>query len=95
MTLMFALIFNFFLSLSDLSHTFLLFSGSGVTTYALHPGVIRTELGRYVEMRHPVVSSLLLAPALLLMKTPKQGAQTSIYCAVTEGLESLSGCYFR
>ncbi|XP_072530958.1 retinol dehydrogenase 13 isoform X3 [Salminus brasiliensis] len=68
--------------------------GSGVTAYALHPGVIRTELGRYVEMRHPVVSTLLSIPALLLMKTPKQGAQTTIYCAITEGLENHSGCYF-
>ncbi|XP_030644591.1 retinol dehydrogenase 12 [Chanos chanos] len=68
--------------------------GSGVTAYALHPGVIRTELGRYVRTRHPVLSKALSFPALLLMKTPWQGAQTTIYCAVTEGLESQSGCYF-
>ncbi|KAI5621551.1 retinol dehydrogenase 13, partial [Silurus asotus] len=68
--------------------------GSGVTSYALHPGVIHTELGRYVQMRHPVLSILLLIPSVLLMKSPKQGAQTSIYCAVTEGLENYSGCYF-
>ncbi|GAA6110769.1 retinol-DH_like_SDR_c domain-containing protein isoform X2 [Tachysurus ichikawai] len=68
--------------------------GSGVTVYALHPGVIHTELGRYVQRRHYVLSTLLFIPALLLMKTPKQGAQTSIYCAVTEGLEKYSGCYF-
>ncbi|XP_053469120.1 retinol-DH_like_SDR_c domain-containing protein isoform X2 [Ictalurus furcatus] len=68
--------------------------GSGVTVYALHPGVIHTELGRYVQTRHPVLSTLLIIPALLLMKTPKQGAQTSIYCAVAEGLENYSGCYF-
>ncbi|KAI4871850.1 hypothetical protein NFI96_016416 [Prochilodus magdalenae] len=68
--------------------------GSGVTAYALHPGVIRTELGRYVETRHPIVSALLSIPAILLMKTPKQGAQTSIFCAITEGLENYSGCYF-
>ncbi|KAG7317075.1 hypothetical protein KOW79_019373 [Hemibagrus wyckioides] len=68
--------------------------GSGVTVYALHPGVIQTELGRYVQRRHPVLSTLLFIPAFLLMKTPKQGAQTSIYCAVTEGLEKYSGCYF-
>lgn len=69
--------------------------GSGVTVYSLHPGVIRTELGRYVQTRYPLLSALLSFPALLLMKTPKQGAQTSIYCAVAEGLESQSGCYFR
>ncbi|KAG7218818.1 hypothetical protein INR49_019696 [Caranx melampygus] len=28
------------------------------------------------------------------MKTPRQGCQTSIYCAVTPGLEGRSGCYF-
>lgn len=77
------------------SLVFLPWSGSGVTVYALHPGVIHTELGRYVQSRHPVFSTLLYIPALLLLKTPNQGAQTSIYCAVTEGLESYSGCYFR
>ena len=70
-------------------------SGRGVTSFALHPGVIRTELGRYVQTRFPLLSALLSAPALLLMKTPWQGAQTSIYCAVTQGLENKTGCYFR
>ncbi|XP_056597828.1 retinol-DH_like_SDR_c domain-containing protein [Triplophysa dalaica] len=69
--------------------------GSGVTVYALHPGVIRTELGRYVQTRHPLIGTLLSIPAILLMKTPKQGAQTTIYCAVAEWLEPYSGCYFR
>ncbi|KAM4631436.1 retinol dehydrogenase 11 [Polymixia lowei] len=68
--------------------------GSGVTCYCLHPGVIRTELGRYVQSRWPLASALLSLPALLLMKTPWQGAQTSIYCAVTPGLEERNGCYF-
>ncbi len=30
----------------------------------------------------------------LLFKTPLQGAQTNIYCAVEEGIESKSGQYF-
>ena len=29
-----------------------------------------------------------------LLKTPQQGAQTCIHCAVHEGLEEYSGCYF-
>ncbi|TRZ03227.1 hypothetical protein DNTS_008629, partial [Danionella cerebrum] len=65
----------------------------GVTVFALHPGVIRTELGRFVQSSHPLLSALLSLPALLLMKTPYQGAQTSIHCAVAEGLEAHSGCY--
>ncbi|CAL8249786.1 unnamed protein product [Boreogadus saida] len=68
--------------------------GTGVTAYSLHPGVIRTELGRHVESWFPLLGVLLRAPSMLLMKTPTQGAQTSIYCAVTPGLEKLSGGYF-
>ncbi|KAM4601245.1 retinol dehydrogenase 13 [Polymixia lowei] len=69
-------------------------NGTGVTSYSLHPGVIRTELGRHVESWFPMLRALLTAPSLLLMKTPSQGAQTSIYCAVALGLEAQSGCYF-
>jgi hypothetical protein len=29
------------------------------------------------------------------MKTPKQGAQTSIYCALSKDLENVTGKYFR
>ncbi|XP_072536148.1 retinol dehydrogenase 13 [Salminus brasiliensis] len=68
--------------------------GAGVSSYSLHPGVIRTELGRHVESWYPLMKTLLSLPSILLMKTPWQGAQTSIYCAVTEGLENKSGGYF-
>ncbi|KAM3872919.1 retinol dehydrogenase 13 [Diretmus argenteus] len=68
--------------------------GTGVTAYSLHPGVIRTELGRHVESWFPLLGALLAAPSLLLMKTPTQGCQTSVYCAVTPGLEERSGGYF-
>ncbi|XP_045061649.1 retinol dehydrogenase 12-like isoform X1 [Coregonus clupeaformis] len=68
--------------------------GTGVTSYSLHPGVIRTELTRHVETWFPMLRAILSAPSVLLMKTSTQGAQTSIYCAVTPGLEHKSGCYF-
>ncbi|XP_028835197.1 retinol dehydrogenase 12 isoform X1 [Denticeps clupeoides] len=68
--------------------------GTGVSSYSLHPGVIRTELSRHVESWLPILKFLLCIPSYLLMKTPWEGAQTSIYCAVTEGLECKSGCYF-
>ncbi|XP_060725768.1 retinol dehydrogenase 13 isoform X2 [Tachysurus vachellii] len=69
--------------------------GTGVASYSLHPGVIHTELSRHVKSKYPLLSSVLTLFSFLLMKTPWQGAQTSIYCAVTEGLEDKSGCYFR
>ncbi|KAJ8273714.1 hypothetical protein GJAV_G00104700 [Gymnothorax javanicus] len=68
--------------------------GSGVTSFALHPGVIRTELSRHLELGYPLLGALLSVPALLLMKTPWEGAQTSIHCAVCPGLEDKTGCYF-
>ncbi|XP_029958087.1 retinol dehydrogenase 12 [Salarias fasciatus] len=68
--------------------------GSGVTSFSLHPGVIRTELGRHVEGWFPMLGAILRLPSLLLMKTPWQGCQTTLYCAVTPGLEDRSGQYF-
>uniref|UniRef100_A0A665SZV9 Si:dkey-23o4.6 n=2 Tax=Echeneis naucrates TaxID=173247 RepID=A0A665SZV9_ECHNA len=68
--------------------------GVGVSSFCLHPGVIRTELGRHVQGWFPLLGMLLSIPSLLLMKTPHQGCQTSVYCAVTPGLEARSGRYF-
>ncbi|KAK0145937.1 Retinol dehydrogenase 11 [Merluccius polli] len=69
--------------------------GTGVSCFCLHPGVVRTELGRYVETRWPLASTLLSLPAWLLMKSPWQGAQTTLHCCLSPGLEACSGCYFR
>ncbi|XP_073322930.1 retinol dehydrogenase 13 [Pagrus major] len=68
--------------------------GSGVSAFCLHPGVIRTELGRHVQGWFPLLGALLSLPSLLLMKTPTQGSQTTLYCALTPGLEDRSGQYF-
>ncbi|XP_074510454.1 retinol dehydrogenase 13 [Sebastes fasciatus] len=68
--------------------------GFGVSSFCLHPGVIRTELGRHVQGWFPLLGALLSLPSLLLMKTPRQGSQTTVYCAVTPSLEGQSGRYF-
>lgn len=69
-------------------------AGSEVTTYSLHPGVIKTELSRHVSDKHPIVFKTAGAMFGWMMKNPKQGAQTNVYCAVQEGIEPLSGRYF-
>ncbi|XP_078000730.1 retinol dehydrogenase 13-like [Glandiceps talaboti] len=66
--------------------------GTGVTVNALHPGVIQTELGRHLNKYIRYAMSVLLAPVFL--KTPVDGAQTSIHCAVEEDLKDVSGLYF-
>ena len=61
--------------------------GSGVSTYALHPGVVDTEVWRAVPWP--------LRPLLKLrgLLSPEQGAQTSLYCAV-DAPQQESGLYY-
>ena len=68
-------------------------AGTNVIVNCLHPGIIYTELGRYMEI--PLWMKILLVPiALLILKTPWQGAQTTIYCAVDKEVDGVSGLYF-
>jgi NAD(P)-dependent dehydrogenase (short-subunit alcohol dehydrogenase family) len=65
--------------------------GTGRTAYALHPGVINTNLGRHLPAGAGVVFA---AAGLLFLKTVEQGAATQCYVATRPGLESESGKYF-
>jgi retinol dehydrogenase-12 len=73
-------------------------AGTKVTVNALHPGVIKTELGRYLVDTYGLIAvplQVLLYPIILwVFKSVPQGAQTSIHCAVSEELNNVSGCYF-
>ncbi|KAM8854506.1 dehydrogenase/reductase SDR family member 13-like [Synchiropus picturatus] len=65
--------------------------GSGVTCYSLHPGAINSELARNTSS----TLQLLLSPVTsFFFKNTDQGCQTSLHCALQEGLEPLSGRYF-
>ncbi|XP_036818491.1 retinol dehydrogenase 11 isoform X5 [Oncorhynchus mykiss] len=64
--------------------------GSSVTVNSVHPGLVRSEL-----VRHSTILSLLFSLFSLFLKSPRDGAQTSIYCAVAEELHSLTGKHFR
>ncbi|KAM6946029.1 dehydrogenase/reductase SDR family member 13-like [Aplochiton taeniatus] len=65
--------------------------GTQVTCYSLHPGFIKTELTRYASD----FSVLLFTPAMMLFsKNTVQGSQTTLHCALQEGIEPLSGRYF-
>ena len=66
-------------------------TGSGITTYSLHPGVALTECGRHANILFQYFTAM-ISPFVL--KTPSQAAQTTIYCTVQEGIENLSGKYF-
>eukprot|EP00064_Thunnus_orientalis_P006324 superscaffoldBa00000654_g6340 len=65
--------------------------GTSVTCYSLHPGVIYTELCRSMSLWQ----QLLMMPfAKLFFLDPDGGSQTTLHCALQEGIEPLSGRYF-
>jgi NAD(P)-dependent dehydrogenase (short-subunit alcohol dehydrogenase family) len=68
-------------------------AGTGVTVNCVHPGMVRsTALGRGERFALPVrVAWTLLRP---FMKSPEQGANTSVYAATSPDLEGVSGRFF-
>lgn len=62
-------------------------ANTGITTYALHPGVIASDIWRTTAW--PVRSI-----AMLFMRTPEQGSTASLRCACDPTLEKSSGGYF-
>lgn len=67
--------------------------GSGVTAYALHPGVINTELGRHMQDMNACFVCMFKFISNFI-KTPENGANTTIYCAVEESIGEHSGRYY-
>lgn len=74
---------------------------SSISTFCLHPGACRTELGRYIvdpatipKYLLPIVGAIAF-PLVYFTKSPKQGAQTQIYLAASSKVTSAdSGEYF-
>lgn len=67
--------------------------GTGVTVNALTPGIVRTRLGRHVQI--PLLAKPLFHLAsLLFFKSPLEGAQTPLYLACSPEVEGVSGKCF-
>jgi NAD(P)-dependent dehydrogenase (short-subunit alcohol dehydrogenase family) len=62
----------------------------GVRAFAVHPGAILTELTRFLPKAE--LDALLSLPGTTL-KTPAQGAATSVWCATSPQLAGLGGVY--
>jgi retinol dehydrogenase-12 len=61
--------------------------GSGVSTYALHPGTVASDIWRGVPWP--------LRPLMKRrMRTPEQGAQTTLYCATSPDVAGETGRYY-
>jgi NAD(P)-dependent dehydrogenase (short-subunit alcohol dehydrogenase family) len=62
-------------------------AGTGVTTYALHPGVVASDIWRRVPWPvRPLMERRML--------TVEQGAETSLYCATSPSVASDSGLFY-
>jgi len=64
----------------------------GVTAFAVHPGVIQTELGRHLTEEDV---ALLGARRNMARKTVQQGAATSVWAAVSPALNGRTGLYLE
>jgi NAD(P)-dependent dehydrogenase (short-subunit alcohol dehydrogenase family) len=62
--------------------------GAGVTTYSLHPGVIASDIWRSVPW--PVRPLMKLR-----MRSPDDGAKTTLYCATSPEVADETGLYYE
>lgn len=63
---------------------------------AVHPGIVDTEIIRHMSFFNSWFSSIFLKPIVWpFIKSPKQGAQTTIFCALDPSLEKVTGNYYR
>lgn len=66
-------------------------AGSGVTSNSLHPGAVRTNLGRGQGFGWDLLQRIIVG---LFIRSARQGAATSIYLAASQDVEGVSGRYF-
>ncbi len=69
-------------------------TSSGVSTYAVHPGVINTDFWRNYFLNFPPIRVYMDITSWPFVKDIIHGAQTTIYCAVDESVASESGKYY-
>jgi NAD(P)-dependent dehydrogenase (short-subunit alcohol dehydrogenase family) len=66
--------------------------GTGVTSNAVHPGLVKTNIARTAPLIIRKAFDL-LGP--VIAKTPAQGAATQVYVATSPALTGVSGAYFE
>lgn len=67
-------------------------AGTGVSTFAVHPGVVRSGFGFGDGNRLMTFAVVAVRPFLI---SARAGAAASLFCATAPGLEDRSGGYFQ
>jgi NAD(P)-dependent dehydrogenase (short-subunit alcohol dehydrogenase family) len=70
-------------------------SGSDVSSFAVHPGGVRSEFGLGGDMNRIMQTGLRVVSMSPFYISTKAGAGPSVYCASQSGLESQSGAYLQ
>ncbi|XP_010879156.1 retinol dehydrogenase 12 isoform X1 [Esox lucius] len=65
--------------------------GTGVAANSVHPGVVMTEVMRHYNI---LIRFLFKLIGIFFFKSSEEGAVSSIYCAVAEETEGITGKYF-
>ncbi|XP_076603776.1 retinol dehydrogenase 12 [Chaetodon auriga] len=65
--------------------------GTGVTANSVHPGIVMTEVMRHYPLMIRCIFNLI---GIFFFKSSEEGAVSSIYCAVAEEMEGITGKYF-
>lgn len=65
--------------------------GKDISTFSLHPGVVNTNFASESDSWFAKFFNI----GRLFMRSPEKGAETSVYLCLEDGIEHLSGSYFR
>ncbi len=68
-----------------------IYEGTSVSANAIHPGLVATNLGRYISGKPRDPNE----PLRKGFKTADQGASTQVYVAIDPNLKGVSGYYFE
>lgn len=69
--------------------------GKGIHAYALHPGVILTELSRHLTQDDLTALASRLPAGGMALKDVSAGAATTVYAATSKDLEGVGGVYLE
>ncbi|CAL8101838.1 unnamed protein product [Orchesella dallaii] len=68
--------------------------GTDVNVYALCPGWVKTDLARYADLTWKQYI-IMIPVGFVFMRTPKQGVQTILHCALSRKVRQETGQFYR
>ncbi|XP_039289383.1 retinol dehydrogenase 12 [Nilaparvata lugens] len=69
--------------------------GTGVTVYSTHPGIVDTPMSeKFLASYNFFIRTVIKIVAKPVVKTPKEAAETILYCALDDGVAAESGFYY-